>query len=197
MKLNNKNIFIQLINAANNEALLSKVPHRTFLDLAIVYRSTESIITDVETFSEEELFFFGLNNTKRTFDLEIMPIYSAFEDYSNQYDDDLIMSMKTIPAEEQLYVATNKKTHTFGAAALLYPEMFAALASKLDSSLYILPSSIHELIVISASAFCGIEPQYLKMMVESVNFNEVAESEILSDNVYYYNKSTNEITICV
>lgn len=53
--------------------------------------------------------------------------------------------------------------------------------------------SIHEALLIPAS-FVDT-PLDLVVIVRLVNKTEVSEEEILSDNVYYYSKETNEITL--
>ena len=52
--------------------------------------------------------------------------------------------------------------------------------------MYILPSSIHEVIVLSANEFNQLD--YLSKMVTEVNNDQVKKNERLSNNVYYYDK---------
>ena len=53
-----------------------------------------------------------------------------------------------------------------------------------SSSYYILPSSIHETIVVPFND--GMNVDELKNMVHEVNSTQVVADEILSDNVYVY-----------
>lgn len=71
----------------------------------------------------------------------------------------------------------------FGASALLYDDVMSDIYNQLGGDYYILPSSIHELLVIKAD--CDIPFYELKAMVEEVNQTEVSETERLSDNVFY------------
>ena len=68
-----------------------------------------------------------------------------------------------------------------------------ALADKLDSDLYILPSSIHELILIPVLE--NEEVETLRKMVNQVNEESVENIDYLSDNVYRFNRNTEEICI--
>ena len=66
--------------------------------------------------------------------------------------------------------------------------------SKVDSDLYILPASIHEVIVVSTDIG---DPEDLKEMVEFVNSEEVAPEEQLSDNIYRYDHKNKTVSLVV
>lgn len=72
-----------------------------------------------------------------------------------------------------------------GAVSMLYEDKLHELSERLDSDLYIMPSSIHETIAISATS---MDPEELAMMVQEVNMNEVSLGERLSNQVYHYDK---------
>lgn len=93
--------------------------------------------------------------------------------------------------EIPMYVITNDKGVN-GATSILYKDELQKLSDKTNSDLYILPSSIHEVIAIPASMG---EPNELAKMVKEVNFNEVQLDERLSNQVYHYNKKTKELTL--
>ncbi len=89
-----------------------------------------------------------------------------------------------------MYVMTNKNRY-FGAACLLYPGVLRAFAERLDSNLYVLPSSIHEVILLEDD---GCTPaMQLQDMVRQVNRTQVAAEEVLSDTVYYYERHGDEL----
>lgn len=90
-----------------------------------------------------------------------------------------------------MWVLTNRKKLN-GAAVMLYPEMFKKLADWTRSDLYVLPSSIHEVIAIPDG---GADPKILKSMVGAVNSSEVSKDEFLSENVYKYIRSENRLII--
>ena len=82
-----------------------------------------------------------------------------------------------------LYVATTERD-TFGAGVLAVPSFFEDAAEKLDGNFYVLPSSVHEILLLP-DRFAP-EHQFLKELVQDVNENEVDPKDRLSDNVYHY-----------
>ena len=84
-----------------------------------------------------------------------------------------------------MYVLTNE-SGSLGAAALFYPDVKEKTAELLGGDYYILPSSIHEVIIVPASA--GINEKELCDMVKQANRTVVDEKDILSDNVYHYSR---------
>lgn len=91
-----------------------------------------------------------------------------------------------------MYVITNAKGIN-GASCLLYPEVIKNLAHKIDSDLYILPSSIHEIIAVKANG--TMNKKAFREMVFDVNRTQVPEEDILSDNVYFYSRERDAITL--
>ncbi len=86
-----------------------------------------------------------------------------------------------------MYVLTNT-SGSLGAAALFYPDVKDKAAELLGSDYYILPSSIHEVILVPDSA--GINAAELCDMVKQANRTVVEANDILSDNVYHYSRAT-------
>lgn len=91
-----------------------------------------------------------------------------------------------------MYVLSNRR-NVEGAAGLLYTEFIGAFAEKRESDLYILPSSIHELILIPVGD--RIEVDILKQMVEEVNKTQVLETEQLGSNIILYKRKTKHLSI--
>ena len=90
------------------------------------------------------------------------------------------------------YVLTNKEKIN-GATVLLYPDVLEQLAKNADSSFYILPSSIHEVILLLDNH--DINAEELQNMVISVNREEVAAEEVLSNEVYRYDKKEHTLSM--
>lgn len=90
------------------------------------------------------------------------------------------------------YVLTNKEKIN-GATVLLYPDVLEQLAKNADSSFYILPSSIHEVILLLDNY--DINAEELQNMVISVNREEVAAEEVLSNEVYRYDKKEHTLSM--
>lgn len=73
----------------------------------------------------------------------------------------------------------------------MYEGVLKKLADKLESDIYILPSSIHEVIILPKSTMFNKEE--LMAMVRDVNTEGVSKDEVLSYTVYEYDRNTEEI----
>ena len=91
-----------------------------------------------------------------------------------------------------MYVLTNQ-SHLNGASALLYKDILRDFAHSLEENFYILPSSIHEVILVPANGI--MSKNSLELMVKDVNQKEVSPMERLSDHVYFYDRFTHKITL--
>ena len=94
------------------------------------------------------------------------------------------------PADNMMFVLTNESKLN-GAAMLLCPETMDKIAEQVGSSYYILPSSIHETLVVPFSD--GMNVDDLKNMVHEVNSTQLSADEILSDSVYIYDYDKHRI----
>ena len=75
---------------------------------------------------------------------------------------------------------------------MLFPDEIKKLAMQLGSDLYILPSSVHE--IIALPAVMG-DPAELARLVKEVNRDCVCPEERLSDHVYRYCLESGQIQI--
>ena len=67
--------------------------------------------------------------------------------------------------------------------------MLENVAERIGFGFYVIPSSVHEVIIIPADECSQKTAGELKALLASVNGTELSECEILSDSVYYYNRS--------
>ena len=192
-----KDICFKLVNTEKNEGMLESMPHREFLDLSAIYyihldwndgdlASVNIANTLMEGWgvTEEELWDIAFKNTQRIFPAEIDSMQSVLCGLLGG-DEDL---PETDPG--MLVVSNDKKCS--GAAVIFYDDVLARLTDRLGDKIFILPSSVHELIAIPDTGKEDIN--VLTDMVRSVNRSEVSEKEFLSDNVYHYERG-GEITI--
>lgn len=91
-----------------------------------------------------------------------------------------------------MYVLSNKQK-LYGAVCMLYPDLLKNFIDKIGQDCYILPSSIHEVILVPADAVSGGEE--LREIVTDINRTQVAEEEVLADSVYFYNRITDDIIL--
>lgn len=103
--------------------------------------------------------------------------------------------MKNIVDEKNpvsMYVLTNK-LRTNGAVCMIYDNVIKNFAKKIKKDLFILPSSVHEVILVPVAD--GITREELENMVKEVNNNELDEIDILSDHIYFYSLKDEKITM--
>ena len=191
-KIVKKSLFVKLINTERNEALIEKCISKVFLDLSAVVRvvlkmdkegmsSMALSKKDAENLgmTEEEIYAAALANTLRLFPPKLMNLWGYVEQNIGiglPYEED----------EVTTYILTNQK-EVDGAFYLMSRELVGNIAEMLEDDLYILPSSVNEVLLVRASEVRdGVDG--LKAMVRDVNETIVAEKEILSYSVYHYDK---------
>ena len=202
-KLKDK-VFFSLINAEQNRELLNTVPHREFEDLAIVYRwniGSDSMgtytnlvnndLAEKEGLTENDLYNAANKNTKELFPVlvknmneVISEIIFGESELGEEMQEEFNEVMMETPNEHSMYVITNE-SKLYGAASILYEEPLHELAEKVGSDLYILPSSVHEVIAVSADFS---SPDELAEMVYEINMDQVDINDSLSNQVYCYDK---------
>ncbi len=89
-----------------------------------------------------------------------------------------------------MYVLTNRQKIN-GAACMLYPDVLKIFGEKLGRDFYILPSSVHELVLVPQDE--SISKEALWEIVTDINRTQVAQEEILADSVYYYSRKKKRI----
>lgn len=191
-------VFFQLINTEKNKEMLKTMPHREYLDMSIIYRTlcyrneygigSAMINNDIMkkmNLTEEELYKAAYENTEKLFPPVSEPISDMLEGKM-----DIPGELLFPPEAKVMYVITNSNGVN-GAATMLYNEPLDNIARKLGTDLYILPSSIHEVIAVSTEIG---DLEEISGIVRDVNENVIKPSEILSDNVYKYSMKEKKIT---
>jgi len=93
-------------------------------------------------------------------------------------------------ADSPMLVLTNN-SRLHGATTLLYPHLLSEISERLNQDLYLLPSSIHEVLLVPADLIG--DRQELDLMVQEVNKDHVARDEVLSDHAYFYSRKRNSL----
>lgn len=96
-----------------------------------------------------------------------------------------------MPPEQTMWIITNERG-VEGAVSMLYEDKVHKLAESLESDLYILPSSVHEVIAVSVNMG---EPEELARMVAEINMDKVKLEDRLSNQVYHYDKDLRKFTL--
>ena len=89
-----------------------------------------------------------------------------------------------------MYVLSNSLGQ-YGAGTLLNIPFMDSFLNRMEEDFYILPSSVHELILVPVSA--AVSEDRLSQMVHEVNEKEVPEEDFLSDSVYRYGELREQI----
>lgn len=88
----------------------------------------------------------------------------------------------------EMYVASTENMQ-FGASVIAHPEFMQKAASIVGGDFYILPSSIHEVILLKDDGIAKVEE--LLEIVKTINETEVSEKDRLTDSVYHYDCKRN------
>ena len=113
-------------------------------------------------------------------DLLIEKLGSTYNDEVSEQIDNAIEIMEK-NSDYDIYVLTNS-IRLNGAHYITDEDYLVDFANSVNSDLYILPSSIHELLIIPMS--CGLKKEELIKMVRDINSTELSQGEVLSDNIY-------------
>ncbi|MBP8969481.1 MAG: hypothetical protein KBG42_09405 [Lachnospiraceae bacterium] len=192
----------KLISAERNSELLSDVPHVPFLDLAIVFYYAfenrglpdgtiliKNKHMEMWGVSTEQLMRDAGENAPKSLPGVCRDMCSVLERiYPGK-------SEEIFPANEPMlpmYVLSNSRMVN-GAAAMLYPDILHNLSESLKSDLYIIPSSVHEVIVLSRN-MAGDEKS-LREMIHTVNETQLEPQDVLSDSLYFYDRKDEKISI--
>ena len=191
-KIAKKSLFVKLVNTERNESLVEQSISKEFLDLSAVVRvvlkmDKEGMASmalskgdaEILGMTEEEIYAAALANTLRLFPPKLMNLGRYVE---------MSIGAELPLGEDEVttYILTNQK-EVDGAIYFMSPEVVGAIAEALEDDLYILPSSVNEVLLVRASELeDGVDE--LKEMVRDANETVVAEKDILSYNVYHYDK---------
>lgn len=185
-----KYLCFDVVGSDRNADMLEKVPHTDKENISMVYRlqldSTENgaatvLITNamMEQFgvTKEQLHADAMENAQeiRPADFRTMAAVMA--------------EMMGMPEERMadmappMYVATNQDK-VQGAGVMFYPDFMDQAAKELGGDIFILPSSVHEVLILPDDG--NMNAQELKEMVTSINASEVSPEDRLTDSVYHY-----------
>ena len=204
-------IVYKLVNYKKNKELLKTVPHKNYLDLAVVYyavlsdnggRIATALIHDSHlkawNIDFDVLDKQAKYNTPRLLRATIKPIEKVlsdiarknknctlamdeYEDCKDIFPDDLYAFENDI--SKSMYVLTNASGMN-GAACLLYEKPLSCFGERIQRDFFVLPSSVHEVILVPK--YDGLKREDLLDMVVEINKTGVSSDEVLSDNVYEY-----------
>ena len=187
---------IEVVSAERNRGMLETVPHKEMEDMAVVYRfivgdnspaGVGSILVtnqmlDNYGVSADQLHQDAIKNAP-----EIRPlvIEGMAEVLAKQMgvEDLEALGFNIPPEQEQMFVAS-VEGNIHGAGVLAYQDFMDQAAERAGGSFFILPSSIHEVLIIPDNG--KFDTASLEQMVREVNATTVDLADQLTDNVYHY-----------
>lgn len=196
-------VVFKLINTAKNRRFLSTVPHLAFLDLSIVFyvlveisiEGTASMMVNYEhaklwDVTAEELWEDAIQNAKQLLPAELLTMSGTIQSMMGDQKETVNLLTGEITEHDHMYVLSNK-LKSYGAACIAYPHLLNLIGSILKNNYYILPSSVHEVIIVPYSE--GLICEELNDMVREINATQVEEEEVLSNHIYLFDRVTGKI----
>lgn len=188
-------LIIVLSSLEMNEQWLKDKCYKPFLNLA----ATVGILVDVDETSNSIIHvqekMLDMWNVTFEYIFEVAKENSFIESNILFKDINDVLTLHGISLDADaslLYVATNR--HNFMGANLLMNNSFLyAIAEKLQESFYIIPSSVHELLVLPACQVQDVEE--LNLVIQDINDTEVILANRLSYTLYYYDCTTHKVSI--
>lgn len=184
---------VKVINAAWNKDNLKEIPHINYLDLAIIF-TVGGLEEDIEwtglTVKYEHLKKWGIELAE-FLETAIKKIYGEEEFSIRGVDECLNPKWRVLGTDDGIiYVMTNKQEE-FGATAIVRVDLIREFANKVQSDLYIIPSSLHEILLIPTNKMN--DRALLKKSLKTVNQFLVKPSDCLSENIYYFDRQSGSV----
>lgn len=181
---------MEVVSAEKNAELLESVPHERMEDMAVVYRfvldQTDSgngtiLVTNqlLEQYgiTKEQLRVDAMENAPEIRPSEIRGMSEVMSELAPS------MIPEVAPEDEQMFVATvPDKIH--GAGVIAYPNFMEDAAQKMGGDFFVLPSSIHEVLLVKDNG--QMTAKELENMVKEVNATQVEPADQLTDHFYHY-----------
>lgn len=203
-----EHLSVQVINTKANQRMLPGLLHKEMEDLSVICRiefpfpdgdGTGSIKVTHEMLSQwgvrpEEVYQKAVENTVKNQPPILMSMNDLMMDVMElPFKQDNLLQLKegdTFP-KDKMYVLTNEM-RVSGASVLAYPELPKQLEAVFPQGCYLLPSSLHEWIIVPKDDLT-LNPKELGEMVREINQAEVPKDERLSDRVYEFDKETRKL----
>lgn len=181
---------VKLLNTGKNKRYLKGIPCKDlgcgFVYIAEIGQGEFRVVITKELLkqfgmSKEKLFGIALRNSMEQFPAVLYDLAESAMVGREECDNLLESTSGSAPAGTGPgYVLTNSSLF-WGAGALFYPGVTDRIHQLLKGDFYVLPSSVHEVIVIKAE---DQDPKELAGLIRSANRSVVEENEVLADDLY-------------
>jgi len=200
-------LVLQVVNKDKNASLLETLPHKDLenTDLTVIYKvllETQEYGSATIGVNNDHIGHWGidgnalykaaLENTERLCPVQITSMYDIMLELGGGENKSQKELSDYVIEPYNQYVLSNKQ-RTNGATVMLYPDILQQLAKNSGGNLFILPSSIHEILLMKDDG--RLNAAELQAMVMEVNRAMVEPEELLSDEVYYYDKEGQSLSV--
>ena len=182
------NVMMEAVSREKNAEYLQDVPHYDMADLSIIYRVNvgESRNQGIGVITVDNRLLNSMGVSQDQFQKDVLdraltgepPILRSLTEVLGG-----IIAGDGSGPDGELFLATNSDA-LYGASVIAIPGFLDQAAEKLGGSFYILPSSVHEVLLLKNDQ--AMEVQDLENMVQEINESIVSPEEQLSDRVYHY-----------
>lgn len=129
------------------------------------------------TVSAEELYKYAVANLKKKYKVESM------DQMLREISGEEFEQMEEQGYSSNMFILTNKEM-IYGAASIMNPDILKAVQKQVGSEFYIIPSSVHECIIINKEK---MQIPTEDMLTTVMNINQTLDkNDFLSDNVYLF-----------
>ena len=183
-----KKLFFRVSSVVRNLEFLKKVPHRIVEDLVFTYHVAVELekgefgsgvvtneVMEMYGVTEDELYYDAMQSCANVLGVAVKPLNQILFEGPAPFDD--------CGASESIRVVTSRVMR-YGASILFCPGMMHRIAKEMQSGFFIIPSSVHELMLIPSDD--PSEYERFDAIVHSVNSSCLSDKNTLSDHVYYY-----------
>ncbi|MBE5923469.1 MAG: hypothetical protein E7271_03240 [Lachnospiraceae bacterium] len=206
------NLVVRVVNYEMNKELLKSCPHKRYLDVAITFRYVfdvnevgiaSALITNKE-FDKwgvgiEEVYERALFNTMQKYPWDIQSITDMIVDLYKEKIEHLGGNLPApsevfgdLPQDVNMYILTNHDK-AYGATCMLYDNVIANFAKVSNANVYVLPSSVHEVLLVPE--YEGVDPSFLQYLLCEGNKSSVGFIDLLSDSIYYFDRMMDRLII--
>lgn len=182
-------IRVQMVPKAGNSDMLQGTPHIDMLDMAAVFRvmlSREG--EDYASVIVKNSLLRRMNVTPEHFVNDALAAAENNHPIRLQRLTDFLLGTSFETRDESEYMSplvfAGTDDRMWGSGVIAYPDFMKEAAEKLDGNFFLLPSSIHEVLLLPDDG--DMDPDFLKNLVASINETEVSPEEKLTDNAYHY-----------
>ncbi len=186
---------MEVVSAERNADLLTTVPHKDMEDMAVVYRfvvstdvgETGSVLVTNKMLEQygitpEQLHADAMKNAPEVRPMEIKGMGEVLAEQMGIENAEMLGF--AIPPEQDQMLVASVKGNVHGAGVLAYEDFMDKASDRVGGSFFILPSSIHEILIIPDNGQFDLKS--LENMVREVNATTVDPVDKLTDNVYHY-----------